>query len=126
MLKVLVVDDDGDIRQLCARAMRRAGYEVVEAEDGLSAIKCLDDARGVHLLLTDVVMPGIDGLKLADMAKARWPELKVVYMSGFADSQFVRERAGTLHGPMLSKPWRIAKLQALVRDQIGAPDPETR
>jgi two-component system cell cycle response regulator CpdR len=117
--RILVVDDDADVRDLTVAVLEAADHNVIAAEDGAAAFLLLEEHPSVSLLLTDVVMPRMDGLTLADLAKTRRPDLKVIYITGFADAAFVRERAGTLHGPLFSKPYRAAQLQQAVDVALG-------
>jgi CheY-like chemotaxis protein len=80
---ILVVDDDPVIRNLVGRALERMGYTVCEAEDGKSALELLTHRTPmVDLVLTDIMMPRMSGLELAQVAAERWPELRLVFMSG--------------------------------------------
>jgi two-component system, cell cycle sensor histidine kinase and response regulator CckA len=86
---VLFVDDDDYVRRVAARALRTRGYTVIEASDGNAALAALTRER-IDLLLTDVVMPGMDGRQLAELACTKQPELKVLYTSGYTDDAVVR------------------------------------
>ena len=107
---IVLAEDDVDLREMVIAVLEQSGFEVIPAEDGLDALQRLEACGGATLLVTDIRMPRLDGVRLADMAKTRWPSLKVLYMTGFADSEFVRNNAGKLHGPLLQKPFRIVDL----------------
>ena len=82
---VLVVEDQPEVRELAVVALRRAGYEVFEASDGdEAAARFHDRASSLALLLTDVVMPGLNGRELAQRLRAANPDLLVIFMSGYA------------------------------------------
>jgi PAS domain S-box-containing protein len=108
---VLVVDDDADILAMLTRALTHAGYRVLAAGGGPNALAILDtDAGEVDLLVTDVKMPGMDGRELADAVRARRPDIRVLFTSGYA------ENALSDHGVLAEGVHFIAKpftLQAL-------------
>ena len=79
-MHILLVDDDADHRQTLGAALRQRGHGVREVADGLKALLYLDDA--VDLLITDIEMPGLDGMKLLSTLRERFPELPVLVMSG--------------------------------------------
>jgi CheY-like chemotaxis protein len=86
-LRILIVDDDAAIRRLTQRILRARGHEVLTASDGATALCATESAMGqpgkpVHLVLTDIDMPGSDGYALGRQLAVRWPELPVIYMSG--------------------------------------------
>ncbi len=84
---ILVVEDEDVVRKLAVRVLKRQGYKVLEAPDGGKAFMvCEEYKEPIHLILTDVVMPGMSGRKLVDRLKAIHPEIKVLYMSGYTDN----------------------------------------
>ncbi len=85
--RILLAEDDGSMRSFLDLMLQRAGYEVVACEDGLKAMEFLEELGEVQpcdLLLTDVVMPNMDGVELTQKALALYPNLKVLYITGFA------------------------------------------
>ena len=87
-LTMLVVDDEPGVRQLASAMLRRSGYSVVEASDGREAERVAGEHDGdINVLLTDIVMPGLRGPELAKRLRATRPSLRVVYMSGFRDTE---------------------------------------
>jgi len=87
-LTVLVVDDDPGVRNLASAMLRRSGYTVIEAADGTEAEQVAIQHDGeIHVLLTDIVMPGVRGPELATRLCAVRPSTRVVYMSGFRDTE---------------------------------------
>ncbi|HXQ53430.1 MAG TPA: PAS-domain containing protein [Stellaceae bacterium] len=111
--RVIVVEDEPGVRNLAYAALTQLGYHCFKAVDGADAMKLLDRLREPpDLLLTDIVMPGRNGYQVAAEFAARYPALKVVYMSGYAD------RAGDSEGPaapFLPKPFSPEQLVAVIR-----------
>lgn len=88
--RVLVVDDEPPIVKLVTRILATDNYEIASAESGEAAAAAIDQPGfgGVDLLVTDLQMPGISGRQLADLVRARYPRVRVLYVTGFADSLF--------------------------------------
>ena len=125
---VLVVDDEEAVRQLACRMLTWTGYQVLEARHGREALATLEEHNGpVHLVLTDIKMPGMNGRELGRQIEARWPGKPVLYMSGFASEIF---RSGLLEpsAPFLAKPFTQDELSAKVRALLdgGRGDPAGR
>jgi CheY-like chemotaxis protein len=102
---ILLLEDDPDVRELAGLFLSDLGFEMVEAADGLAGLALVETIPEIELLFTDIVMPGLDGVSLAERAKEIRPELPVVYASGYAGR--VREKKeARLEGPVLQKPFR--------------------
>jgi two-component system cell cycle sensor histidine kinase/response regulator CckA len=103
---VLLVEDEPAVRQMASRVLQEYGYGVIEASDGREALGLLErsDSR-IHLLVTDVVMPEMDGRELARRAEALSPGLPVLYMSGYTDDEIVRRGLLEAGQPFLQKPF---------------------
>jgi CheY-like chemotaxis protein len=110
---VLVVDDDDDIRNYAATILQESGCQVVAAASPSEALDRLGEAPTIDLMFTDIVLPEIDGFKLAELAKRRHPALRVLYTSGYPDRLLGQpiER----YGRLLAKPYRSAELEQAVR-----------
>ena len=105
---ILLVDDDADVRSIAAAILNDAGYEVVEAMSGASALDMLErDDRRPDLVLADIAMPGINGVEFAAIVRRTWPDLLVVLMTGYADNALLRQ--GGAH-VVLRKPFAAADL----------------
>lgn len=118
-LTILVVDDEQVALLRAATILRHAGYRVIVARCGADAIVALCDNPEVALLFTDIKMPKIDGFMLADMAKFRRPDLKVLYTTGFADE--VSTQPGLRYGKILEKPYEPKHLSDEVRLLLKSP-----
>ncbi|HEY4180163.1 MAG TPA: PAS domain S-box protein [Kofleriaceae bacterium] len=115
--RILLVDDDWHVRNAAARALRSRGYTVHEAENGRAALRILDD-RAIDILVTDVVMPGMDGRRLFEAAHRRRPELPVLFMSGYTDDEVVHRGVQAAELAFLEKPFRVQALAAKVRQVL--------
>jgi CheY-like chemotaxis protein len=116
---VLVVDDEPTIRMLIVEVLDELGYAAIEAPDGPSALKLLDSEDRIDLLITDVGLPGgLNGRQIADAARTRRPELKVLFITGYAENAVVG--SGRLGAGMevITKPFVMTALGAKIRDLI--------
>jgi PAS domain S-box-containing protein len=125
--RVLVAEDDDDVRAGVVRQLRSLGYDVSEAADGSAALAALEAGLLPYdLLLTDVVMPGpINGKALADEAARRWPGTKIVFMSGYTEDAISyngRLESGVL---LLTKPFSKRDLAAMIRRALDGPKQTT-
>jgi two-component system cell cycle sensor histidine kinase/response regulator CckA len=105
--RILLVEDEDSIRLLAQRVLQRQGYEVVATDNGETAFATLAGDLAVDLLLSDVVMPGLDGRHLARLARERRPELRVMLMSGYAEHELGTDLEATT---FLAKPFSVAEL----------------
>jgi PAS domain S-box-containing protein len=118
---ILVVEDNAGLRRIVMRQLGEAGYRVLEAPDAEAAMTIIDSAEPIHLLLTDVVMPGaMDGRDLARVAMARRPSLRVLLTSGFPDARWSGSPSRT-GSRLLSKPYRKEELRHAVREVLDEP-----
>jgi len=119
---ILLVEDDHAVRTVVRRLLEVQGYQVVEAANGAQAAQALDARHGrVHLLLVDVVMPGQNGRAVAEELTARWPGLRVMYMSGYTDDEILRRGLMKPGVAFLSKPFTSERLAAAVREVLDEP-----
>ncbi|MCX7358668.1 MAG: CHASE3 domain-containing protein [Alphaproteobacteria bacterium] len=112
---VLVVEDEERVRNLSVASLRELGYTVVHASSGEEALQKLENKPAVTLMFTDIVMPGMSGRKLSDEAKARYPELKVLYTTGYTQNAIVHNGAVDADARLLLKPYSIDDLARKVR-----------
>jgi CheY-like chemotaxis protein len=116
---ILVVDDEHDVLELVATALRRIGANVMTALSGDIALVILESGVRIDLLFTDVVMPGgLDGVVLGERAKQLHPAIKILYGTGFA-ALLAGETKARLHGDIVSKPYRLADLTRRVEALLG-------
>jgi two-component system, cell cycle sensor histidine kinase and response regulator CckA len=117
---VLLAEDEEAVRSLGSLALRSAGYSVVEARDGEEALELSQRHSGpMDLLLTDVVMPKMNGLDLADRLVAMRPEIKVLYMSGYTGDAVSRFESDLSSKPFLQKPFTVSVLANKVHEVLG-------
>ncbi|MGB7976816.1 MAG: ATP-binding protein [Roseiarcus sp.] len=112
---ILVVEDEERVRALSVEALRELGYSVVEASGPRQALRLLDEGRQVTLLFTDVVMPDMSGRQLADRARGKQPNLKVLYTTGYTRNAIVHNGMLDPGTNLLTKPFSIEELAAKVR-----------
>jgi two-component system, cell cycle sensor histidine kinase and response regulator CckA len=118
---ILVVDDEPAVRRMVVRCLGGLGYTVLEAEHGAEALDMLDLHSGsVALVLTDVVMPVLNGRELGERLLAARPDLPVLFMSGYTDDEVVRRGLLRPDAPFLQKPFEPANLSRLVREMLDA------
>jgi signal transduction histidine kinase len=107
---ILVVEDDERARQVTAESLRELGYSVVHAGGAAAALAILDAQPGVHLLFTDIVMPDVNGRKLAEEAVRRVPGLKVLYTTGYTPNAIVHNGVVDPGVQLISKPFTLEQL----------------
>jgi len=118
---VLVVEDEPDVRMLVVDALRELGYSVEQAGDGAAALPMLEAQGRIDLLVTDVGLPGMNGRQLAEIARQHRPDLRVMFMTGYARNAEVRGDFLEVGMDLLTKPFSIDDLAQRVRGLIEAP-----
>jgi signal transduction histidine kinase len=118
--RVLVVEDDADVRAYVAETLAGLGYQVLEANSGERALKLLDEQSGVDLLLTDVIMPGMNGRQLANEARRRWSGLKVLFMTGYSRNAIVHHGRLDPDVELIQKPLSTEQIAQAVRRVLDA------
>ena len=122
-----MVDDEAQVRNLARDILVGAGYRVLEAEDGESALRIAEEHSGaIHVVLTDVMMPGINGKQLGDRLLALYPDIKTIFMSGRAAE--VISDAGVLIpvDAFVAKPFTVERLLNKVRERLEYRSPVSR
>ena len=112
---VLVVEDDDDVRAYIAETLSSLGYRVLQAENGEAALRLVRERPEIGLLLTDVVMPGMNGRQLAGAAQAIAKRLKVLYMTGYSRNAIVHQGRLDPGVDLVQKPVAADRLGAMVR-----------
>lgn len=118
MARILLAEDDESLRGFLHRALERAGHEVTACENGDDAVDSLDDGPW-DLLLTDIVMPGADGIEVARIAAARQPGLRIMFITGFAAVALTAAQT-TPQAKVLSKPIHLRDLVSEVERMVAA------
>ena len=117
---VLLVEDEKGVRELAREYLEMTGYTVIEAENGHTALELAGLHSGpIHLLMTDVVMPGISGRELSERVKAIRPGIRVLFMSGYTDQAVVHHGILETDAVLLQKPFTVAALAAKLRDILN-------
>ena len=119
---LLVVDDEEMVRRLAARMLVALGFRVLVAGSGQEAVRLL--RRGAHRIdgvVTDVAMPGIGGRELGETIAQCWPQIRVLYMSGFAAGRMVTEGSLDPAVPFIQKPFTSEQLGRKVREVLARP-----
>jgi signal transduction histidine kinase len=117
---ILVAEDEEQVRSLARTILARKGYRVLEAATAAEALQLSENHRGqIDLLLTDIVMPNMSGPELAREMMAREPAIRVLYMSGYADTRVLKQEELNFGSLFLQKPFTAASLQRMVREALG-------
>jgi CheY-like chemotaxis protein len=112
-VKLMIVDDDPEVRVIVAEFLQDFGYQVIEASGGAEALDLLSDIPDLRMIITDIRMPDMSGIELAELATQRQRGLKIILISGYYVSQQVERR-------FLRKPFRMRDLEDAVRAELGA------
>jgi CheY-like chemotaxis protein len=116
---IVVVEDEEVVRELLTRTLRNYGYRVLEAADGLAALQLIRDGAGpIELVVTDVVMPTMGGQELSDALASIWPDVPVLYISGFAGADVISRGLLRPGAPLLEKPFSPETLLEKVRELL--------
>jgi CheY-like chemotaxis protein len=118
---ILIVEDEPDVRSFTIDLMQELGYRTLDAPDGPSGLRMLDAHPEIELLFTDIGLPGgMNGRDLADAARQRRPDLKVLYASGYARSAIVHHGRLDPGVQLLTKPFTFAGLAARLRQVLDS------
>jgi two-component system cell cycle sensor histidine kinase/response regulator CckA len=117
---ILLVEDEDGLRSLNARGLRSRGYSVIEAANGIEALEAFDAKSGaVDLVVSDVVMPEMDGPALLREMRKRNPDLKIIFVSGYAEEAFDKSLPENEQFAFLAKPFALSALVAKVKETMA-------
>ena len=117
--RVLLVEDEDGVRSFAVRALQRQGYEVLEASTGVEALEVLaEDGAGIDIVVSDVVMPEMDGPTLLKELRKTNSDLKFIFMSGYPDEAFKKSLGDDLEFGFLAKPFTLPQLAAKVKEEL--------
>jgi CheY-like chemotaxis protein len=108
---IVVVDDEPEVRVVVSEFLEDFGYRVLQADGAAAALRLLEQSPNARLMISDIRMPDMSGLELADIVTSRYPELKVILISGYFVAQQVSRR-------FLRKPFRMNELRAAVEQEL--------
>jgi two-component system cell cycle sensor histidine kinase/response regulator CckA len=119
---ILLVEDEDGLRSLNARGLRSRGYSVIEASNGVEAMEALEEKNGaVDLVVSDVVMPEMDGPTLLKEMRGKNPNLKIIFVSGYAEDAFEKSLPENEQFAFLPKPFTLTQLVAAVKETMTPP-----
>ncbi len=110
MAKILLTEDDKSLLNFLVLALGRAGHEITAKTNGQDALKLIESGEEFDLLLTDIVMPGIDGIELAQKATKKQPDLKIIFITGFAAITMNKPIEQNENAQLMSKPFHLNDL----------------
>jgi two-component system cell cycle sensor histidine kinase/response regulator CckA len=121
---VLLTEDEQDVREIAREFLESAGYRVIEAKDGAEALRLAAQNRGqIHLLVTDMIMPGMTGQELAVRLQSEHPRIAVIFMSGYSEHAAAEMADADPSIRLLSKPFSRAAVLRAVREARHGPQP---
>ena len=117
---ILIVEDEEEVRKLSGKILERQGYRILETSNGDDALlACERHKSPIHLMLADVIMPGMSGSELAKLLKPLYPEIKILYMSGYTDDAIVRHGVLQKGVNYIQKPFTMERLARKVREVLN-------
>jgi CheY-like chemotaxis protein len=118
MARILIAEDEKTVQTFVARALTHAGHETVAVSDGLAALAALREGS-YDLLLTDIVMPGLDGIALALKASKDHPRMRILLMTGYASEQQRAHNLEALIHRVVSKPFTLDQICTAVAEELA-------
>jgi two-component system cell cycle sensor histidine kinase/response regulator CckA len=116
-----VVDDDPAVLRMASRVLHRGGYEVLEAGGGMGALGIVEECAGrIDLLLTDVVMPEMGGRELSEVVRARYPNVRILFMSAYTEDEIILRGVRVAEVDFLPKPFTVDGLRSKVRSVLDS------
>lgn len=121
---ILLVEDEASVRSVTREVLESEGYRIVEAQDAIDGIRVCEQFLGnIDLVLTDVVMPGMNGRDMARKLTQRHPHLKIMFMSGYTDNPVLREAFSDCRTVYLQKPFTVQTLCGKIKDMLAGRTP---
>ena len=117
--RVLVVEDEALVRMLVVQTLEEAGFAVREAAEAQGALEVLRTDNAIRLMVTDIGLPGVDGRRLADAARKQRPDMRVLFMTGYADTALLGDALPEGFG-LITKPFDLDDLAARAQALLGA------
>jgi CheY-like chemotaxis protein len=119
MARILIAEDDEVVREFVARALSSDGHDLTETRDGVTAFDAIKQCNGkIDLLLTDVKMPGMDGIELALATGRDHPDIPIMLMTGYADQRERAHRLDAFVHDVITKPFSVEQIQGAVREAL--------
>ena len=119
---ILVVDDDPAVLRMASKVLRRGGYQVLEAGGGPEALQIAEQHEGkIEILLTDVVMPEMGGREVSEALRARYPHIRVLFMSAYTEDEVILRGVRVAEVNFVSKPFTVDGLRRKVREVLDGP-----
>jgi CheY-like chemotaxis protein len=115
--KLLLVDDNDDVREITALLLRDSGYEVSEASSGVAALSVIDANPTLDLLIVDFAMPGMSGIELLERARAKFPQIKAIFITGYVNYDSMNGKFAD--EIVVKKPFTMDQLAPAVRRALG-------
>ena len=116
--RILLAEDDAAMRQYIESALRYAGYDVTSCANGVEALVTLQNSGAFDLLLTDIVMPGLDGLDLSRQAQAQFPDIKIMFITGFSGMAVDVPKGADGQALVIQKPFHLKDVITQVEDLL--------
>ncbi|MBI5396585.1 MAG: response regulator [Verrucomicrobia bacterium] len=124
---ILLAEDETNVRKLARELLSSSGYTVLQAKDGNEALKVAESCQApIHLLITDVVMPGLNSNTMVRLLRTMRPDIKVLYISGYTDTTLVSRDVIRSGAAFLQKPFSPDTLARKVRETLDAPPPQPK
>jgi CheY-like chemotaxis protein len=119
---ILLVEDEEGVREFALRILSRLGYKVLHAPGGKDALTLIEKtSERIDILMTDVLMPGMNGRELAELITTQHPEMKVLFTSGYTEDVFLGDGVSSGQPNFLAKPYSIHALAKKIRDVLETP-----
>jgi len=115
--RILIAEDDRAVREFIGRALDHAGHEVASVNDGLAALEALR-AGEYDLLISDIMMPGLDGVSLALKVAKEWPDMGIMLMTGYAHERQRAHNLDSLSHEVISKPFSLKEITEAVQKAL--------